>query len=314
MTRLATPIYDNAHPKHFWSAFNFCDHVSTYKNSGYLLHLFILKIQPILESHHQSGQTHFWTCLFFTMTTPILCEIVPACKKINYFDQFFLEIQSILESRDQIGYNHFWPCPPITFQSIFNFCEFISTYKKWGCFIDLLWRNAWFKTPTIWMIGRILAYISETKFFQDLYRNTVNNINFHYKTSPEKINDQIFLWIQKTLLWPYSWPTSPILGSKKCFHKKSGMHNLIRFSITMPKFRETQWSNSKKTTQETTGWKDGQTLFHGTLPGTTRGLTNITAVDWHLKVKDIEYDVGLTKNYCLTVSMQKISWIHELIL
>ena len=68
MTRLATPIFDNAHPKHFWSAFNFCDHVSTYKNSGYLLHLFILKIQPILESHHQSGQTHFWTCLFFTMT------------------------------------------------------------------------------------------------------------------------------------------------------------------------------------------------------------------------------------------------------
>ena len=30
-------------------------------------------------------------------------------------------------------------------------------------------------------------------------------------------------------------------------------------------------------------------------------------VDWHLKFKYIEYDVSLTKNYCLTVIMQKIS-------
>ena len=32
------------------------------------------------------------------------------------------------------------------------------------------------------------------------------------------------------------------------------------------------------------------------------------------KVRDIEYDVGLTKHFWLTVSMQKISWIHKLIL
>ena len=42
--------------------------------------------------------------------------------------------------------------------------------------------------------------------------------------------------------------------------------------------------------------------------------TSTTAVDWHLKVKDIEYDVGLTKNNCITVSMQKLSSIHILIL
>ena len=29
-----------------------------------------------------------------------------------------------------------------------------------------------------------------------------------------------------------------ILGGKKCFPKKSGTDNLIRFSSTMPKFRE----------------------------------------------------------------------------
>ena len=28
---------------------------------------------------------------------------------------------------------------------------------------------------------------------EDLYRNTVNNTNFHYKTDAEKINDRTFL-------------------------------------------------------------------------------------------------------------------------
>ena len=59
--------------------------------------------------------------------------------------------------------------------------------------------------------------------------------------------------------------------------------------------------------------KDGEILFHGILPATARGLASKTAVNWHLKVKDIEYNVGLTKNYCITVSMQKISSIHKLI-
>ena len=61
------------------------------------------------------------------------------------------------------------------------------------------------------------------------------------------------------------------------------------------------------------GGKDGQTLFHGTLPTTARGLASKTAINWHLKVKNIEYDVGLTNNYCITVSMQKVSSIHKLI-
>ena len=59
---------------------------------------------------------------------------------------------------------------------------------------------------------------------------------------------------------------------------------------------------------------DRQTLHYRTVPATARGPTSKTAVDWHLKVKDIEYDVGLTKNYCLTVIMQKISSINKLIL
>ena len=51
----------------------------------------------------------------------------------------------------------------------------------------------------------------------------------------------------------------------------------------------------------------GQTEFHRILLATTEGSTSKTAADWHLKVKGIEYHVGLTKNDCITVRMQKIS-------
>ena len=61
------------------------------------------------------------------------------------------------------------------------------------------------------------------------------------------------------------------------------------------------------------GSKDGKTLFHGILPATARGLASKTAINWHLKVKDIEFNVGLIKNYCITVSMKKISSVHKLI-
>ena len=59
------------------------------------------------------------------------------------------------------------------------------------------------------------------------------------------------------------------------------------------------------------GGKDGQTLFYKILPATAMGLTSKTTVNWHLKVKDIEYNVGLTKSYCITLSMQKISSTHS---
>ena len=63
-----------------------------------------------------------------------------------------------------------------------------------------------------------------------------------------------------------------------------------------------------------TGQKDGQTLFHRTIPTTAKGLTSTAAVDWHLKVKDTADNVSLIENYCIAVSLQKISSIHKLIL
>ena len=58
------------------------------------------------------------------------------------------------------------------------------------------------------------------------------------------------------------------------------------------------------------GSKDGQTLFHRIIPVTAMSLTSKTAKNWHLKVKDIQY-VDLTKNYCIRVSIEKISLIHN---
>ena len=44
-----------------------------------------------------------------------------------------------------------------------------------------------------------------------------------------------------------------------------------------------------------------------------QGLISTSTVNWHLKVKKKKCDLGLIKNYCITVSMQKFSSIHKLI-
>ena len=82
----------------------------------------------------------------------------------------------------------------------------------------------------------------------------------------------------------------------------------------MTKLTEIQWSSSKKAPTQMIRWKDGDTLFHRTLPAAAMGRKSTTTVDSHLKIKNKEYNVGLTKNYCITVSMQKICTIHKLIL
>ena len=61
------------------------------------------------------------------------------------------------------------------------------------------------------------------------------------------------------------------------------------------------------------GGKDRQTLFYGILAATARDLASKTVINWHLKVKDTDYNIGLTKHYCITISMQNISSIHKLI-
>ena len=91
----------------------------------------------------------------------------------------------------------------------------VSICKKWGCFIALFWRNSWFKNPAIWLAESIFE--QDFSHIQDLCRNTAN-MNFHYRTNWLKINDQIFLLIQKTLFLAHF----PNFLGKKGFSKKSG--------------------------------------------------------------------------------------------
>ena len=97
--------------------------------------------------------------------------------------------------------------------------------------------------------------------------------------------------------------------SKNLFSKNQAvMYNFIRVSSLLQnpeKSHDRSWQIS--------GGKDGQTLYHRVLPATAKWLTSTAAVDWHLKVKDKKRDVGLTKNYNITVSLQKISSIHKFI-
>ena len=59
-------------------------------------------------------------------------------------------------------------------------------------------------------------------------------------------------------------------------------------------------------------WKNGQTLFHRILPATAEGLTSTTAIDWHLKVKDIDYNVFLTQNIVSQSTCKKSAqFIHS---
>ena len=46
----------------------------------------------------------------------------------------------------------------------------------------------------------------------------------------------------------------------------------------------------------------GQTLFHRIFPATTKVLTSKTTVDWHLNVKDAEYNVGWPQSSLTTTT------------
>ena len=74
----------------------------------------------------------------------------------------------------------------------------------------------------------------------------------------------------------------------------------------MPKFRETmiqfqEWRDGRRdgrrdrTPGETAAQKDKQALFNMIFLVTTRCSASTTAVEWHLKVKDMGHDVSMTK-------------------
>ena len=75
MTRLATPIFEYAHPKHFWSAFKFCKSASTFKIISYSICSFF---------RYSLGHTHLWPCPTKKFSTFNFCDFVLTCKKLSW--------------------------------------------------------------------------------------------------------------------------------------------------------------------------------------------------------------------------------------
>ena len=166
---------------------------------------------------------------------------------------------------------------PKLFWSTFNSCEFVSTCKKSGYFMDFIWRCGWLKNPAIWLAENILAHTQKPKFFLiwNLCRNRANNINFIIAQTYAKFFPQI----QKPLFLIRFWFIFPIFGIS-IFSGKSGSltHNFMWFSSTILKFRKNWWQNPKKMP----GQKDGRadTLFHRTILATPR-VQKVRKRDWH---------------------------------
>ena len=97
----------------------------------------IHKLQQILGSHELKGQAFLKiieaTFSFPELTTPIF------------------------------GHSH-----QKNYRSEFNFFELVSTCKKSGYFIDLLWRFCSFKNTPICLPESILAHISGTRFLPNI--------------------------------------------------------------------------------------------------------------------------------------------------
>ena len=131
MTRLATPIFDHAHPINFCSAFNCYEHVSTCQKSVYSICSSFR--QSILEFHHMTGHIHFWPYQSLNFQCPFnLHEFARACKKsVNSWDTVNLRVLR----------------PDL---------------------LNLLWRNSSFRNYAIWLAESILAYISGTRFFPNI--------------------------------------------------------------------------------------------------------------------------------------------------
>ena len=96
-----------------------------------------------------------------------------------------------------------------------------------------------------------------------------------------------------------------IFGAKNAFSKNSGsaMHNFIKGFLAP--CQNLKKSNDPILRKHLDTRQDGRMdrTFHRILPATAGRHNNATAVDWHLKLQVVECDVGLTKNYCMAVSM-----------
>ena len=207
----------------------------------YLIHLFILKIQSVLESRDQTDHTHFWLCPTKKVFDQLLIflESVSTCKKISLFYLFILQIQSIIESHQQTSHTHFWPCPPKRF-SIISICMNLYQHPKNQLipsvhFLNTVnfivqrpdWSHPFFDHAYPKSFDNFCEFVSACKkwgcFIRYFWRNSwlknpaiwltesilayisgtrfVPNRNFHYRINSVKINNQIFFFFKGYLCY-----------------------------------------------------------------------------------------------------------------
>ena len=66
-----------------------CENCASMQNVSWF-HLFILEIQPILESRDNIGHTHFWACpTKKNWLTFNFCELASTCKELGYLIDLF---------------------------------------------------------------------------------------------------------------------------------------------------------------------------------------------------------------------------------
>ena len=153
MTRLTTPIFDHAQPKNFLISFWFLWICINMQKTSSSICSFSDKVNFRVSSPD-------WPHPFLTLHTPKIFNnffnfyvYVPACKKsVNsicpflQYNQFYnteTRLSAPILTKKILKLKNFWPT--------FNFCEFVSTCKKWGYFINLFCRNSWLKNPAIWL-------------------------------------------------------------------------------------------------------------------------------------------------------------------
>ena len=99
--------------------------------------------------------------------------IPPQNEKKFFFltDQVYLKQQTRVMAKQHISKS----------RPTFNLCDFVSTCKKTGYFIDFFWKYGWLKNPAIWLDENIFAHISGNKISPNM--GFVQEHNKYYKFS-----------------------------------------------------------------------------------------------------------------------------------
>ena len=165
VTRLSTPIFEKCPSKKFFDQ----------------LLIFVIMYQHAKNqcnpSVHSSDRVNFrvwspdWPHPFLTMLTQKIFNQFLICVKLYQHakNQFTLSLHSWNKISFRVQRPD-WSHPFLTMHNQ-TFFDQLSIYKnlfqhaKNEDFIDLFWRNGWFKNPAIWIIESILAYISGKKSF-----------------------------------------------------------------------------------------------------------------------------------------------------